>query len=343
MADDKDLVTNNSESEAGKVDASEVSGISEVSEVSEVLPPTADETTGAEMVETVKVELSPKSVGIGGALASLGTALSGYHAYLPWIALCPLWLMLALPVLVFLPMLLPIYILWLCQRRLKRDLAGYPNAAAAEQAGVVLPKERVYIQLWSQCKQRLFPLQLLLIAYDLLFAGVIFGAHYANVWASEVLRATIQFTPNWYEPTPEQVLYARHITLIYSTAGALYLLILLGCWSLTFLVLLRERLGLAVILKQGCLLVLKNLPCIAILGVLFYLIIMAIERVYAHCRLVALNNLMLGMDYFDPTLTFIAIRFYVVAVIMMTMILILARGLHLFPERKTAPQSEFRL
>ncbi len=54
---------------------------------------------------------SPITTGIGGPLAALFTGLSGYSKTLPWFYLCPVYCLVAAPLIMLFPIILPLYLL----------------------------------------------------------------------------------------------------------------------------------------------------------------------------------------------------------------------------------------
>ena len=59
---------------------------------------------------------SPITTGIGGPLAALFTGLTGYSKTLPWYLLCPIYCLIASPLILLLPIILPLYLLHVLSR-----------------------------------------------------------------------------------------------------------------------------------------------------------------------------------------------------------------------------------
>ena len=59
---------------------------------------------------------SPITTGIGGPLAALFTGLTGYSKTLPWYFLCPIYCLIASPLILLLPIILPLYLLHVLSR-----------------------------------------------------------------------------------------------------------------------------------------------------------------------------------------------------------------------------------
>ena len=68
------------------------------------------------------------------------------------------------------------------------------------------------------------------------------------------------------------------------------------------------------------------------LTALFYAIILIMERYYAHLRIIAVEAMIRGSEYFDPSVPFIVLRLYVGAVLFMTLALTLGMSLHVIPQ-----------
>lgn len=74
----------------------------------------------------LKLQLvSPVSVGVGGHFCALLNTISGIHNTIPFWALCPLWCLIFVPVCLFLPVILPIFLLYALQKGYQQR--GIPN------------------------------------------------------------------------------------------------------------------------------------------------------------------------------------------------------------------------
>ncbi len=74
--------------------------------------------------------------------------------------------------------------------------------------------------------------------------------------------------------------------------------------------------------------IIRNLPGIAVLSAIFYSAFIVIERYYAHLRISAIDAMVLGRDYFDPSLLFIFLRLYAVQAFTVSLMLVVLMSLH---------------
>lgn len=73
-------------------------------------------------------------------------------------------------------------------------------------------------------------------------------------------------------------------------------------------------------------LLLKNLPGIAMILALMYGVLMTVERYYAHYRVIAVEAMILGRTYFDPSIWFLLLRGYLVYAFLLSLVLVLIMG-----------------
>lgn len=68
----------------------------------------------------------------------------------------------------------------------------------------------------------------------------------------------------------------------------------------------------------------RNLPGVLIYLVFFSLVSFFIERQFAYFKLEALQNYMLGKDFFDPSFLFIVLRLYLVQILLSSLVMLFA-------------------
>lgn len=334
----------------------------------------------------------PVSVGIGGPLSALLAAMIGYHKSVSFWVLFPLWGMLAVVLVLLCPVLLPIYLLFMMQRRVCRlpvvtDAASADSAFKAESSKAdpstraddmttgssedapaatgpqtvddkgfgdgqehLVSSEVIYDEakvrdqelsaqarmdsflrhhnLAQSIKSHIGLLLGVLLGYYLVWGVVYFWSSTAAYRAMQAYMEAARQNHVLQIATPEQLAYANHMTAIFTISGVVLVLALVVSFALTFLGILQYR----KIAWQLVLLIGKNLPGLAMLTALFYAIILIMERYYAHLRIIAVEAMIRGSEYFDPSVPFIVLRLYVGAVLLMTLALTLGMSLHVIPQ-----------
>lgn len=334
----------------------------------------------------------PVSVGIGGPLSALLAAMTGYHKRVSFWVLFPLWGMLAFVLVLLCPVLLPIFLLYMMQRRVRRmpvvanatpdpkdestaaettetsTSSADMTASSAEDVSVATePKvvddkdfgggqehlvspEVIYdetkardqelsaqacmdsflrqLNLTQSIKSHIGLLLGVLLGYYLVWGAVYFWSSTAAYRAMQAYMEAARQNQVLQIATPEQLAYANHMTAIFTIAGVVLVLSLVVSFALTFLGILQYRR----IAWQLVLLIGKNLPGLAMLTALFYAIILIMERYYAHLRIIAVEAMIRGTEYFDPSVPFIVLRLYVGAVLLMALALTVGMSLHVIPQ-----------
>ena len=122
------------------------------------------------------------------------------------------------------------------------------------------------------------------------------------------------------------------------TIGILVLMVaMLLCFTITTVsVLCMPAVGLRVLMV-----IIKNLPGFAMILALFYGVVMIMERYYAHFRVIAVEAMIRGTSYFDPSITFIVLRLYVAQALVLTLVLMVLMSLNLLPQRFSSKRSAF--
>ncbi len=374
----------------------------------------------------------PVSIGIGGPLASLVMALTGYSRVMPWWVLCPVWGMLAVLLVFLCPVLLPLYVLWALQRSCRQRYALqllaeeteqlYATADALEEKARTAPQEdkdqdsaaaatvttnestsasaaatttttdtkataesteqadssnivddngfgdgkqhlissqvvfneaeekikleRNYermclhlarLHLGAEIKSHLGTILLALCGYYAVAVAVFYGVTSASAVALNEYMAKAKENPVLQIATPEQIAYANNMTAIF-TIGILVLMVaMLLCFTITTVsVLCMPAVGLRVLMV-----IIKNLPGFAMILALFYGVVMIMERYYAHFRVIAVEAMIRGTSYFDPSITFIVLRLYVAQALVLTLVLMVLMSLNLLPQRFSSKRSAF--
>lgn len=331
----------------------------------------------------------PVSVGIGGPLSALLAAISGYHKQVSFWVLFPLWGMLAFVLVILCPVLLPLYLLYMMQRRVRRmpveaNATAEPKAeslkadtstssddmtaSSAKEASVATEPEAVdnkdlgegqehlvspeviydeakvrdqelsaqacmdsflrQLNLTQSIKSHIGLLLGVLLGYYLVWGVVYFWSSTAAYRAMQAYMEAARQNQVLQIATPEQLAYANHMTAIFTIVGVVLVLSLVVSFALTFLGILQYRR----IAWQLVLLIGKNLPGLAMLTALFYAIILIMERYYAHLRIIAVEAMIRGSEYFDPSVPFIVLRLYVGAVLLMALALTVGMSLHVIPQ-----------
>lgn len=257
------------------------------------------------------------------------SGLTGYHPKVPWWCLCPVWFLLAVPVTLIAPPAMPLIVLAFLQRawrkssQLPLDAAGL-NAVQLRFIGINLGEVLRY-------KRRL--LMVLVICYYLIALGGSYILGAAMQSALDLYIAKAQASQALQIATPEQVQYSNsvmHYIALYLLALVLTIVVICATTIIALLttpdtsgarVLEFERIVPAVIT-----LLVKNLPGIAMILALMYGVLMTVERYYAHYRVIAVEAMVLGRTYFDPSIWFLLLRGYLVYAFLLSLVLVLIMG-----------------
>lgn len=333
------------------------------------------------------LEIKAINVGIGGPLAALGTGLSGFSKTLPFKALCPLYGLLAVPLILLFPIALPLYLLKLsAAQKLKEcsyekelyDFCVQQEAQALnslkesedippEEALEGISKEDVarasaHAQdieqqiLYEKEQQALldkmvgqemsvFKLKdfikahrallvvMTVIYYVALVLIFMLSSHFIDEAMARYVIAAQQ-SQVLQIATAEQLAYSNSVVNIITCAGAAVILLLCLSFALVFAMALKFQVHSAQVhsyLKLAFSAILKNLPGLGVLCAMLYALFIIIERYYSHLRMIALEAIVLGQDYFDPSLAFMALRCYVIYAFALSFALVLLMSLHLLP------------
>ncbi len=272
-----------------------------------------------------------RSTGIGGPLLCLVSGLSGWHPKVAWWCLSPLWFVLLVPLTLVAPPALPIILLFWLQRSW-RHAAELPLAVDPRDDSAVKLR-LVALDLGAVLRQQRHLLMGLVMAYYLIAIGGSFILSSALQSALNLYMAQAQAHKVLQIATPEQIAYSNsvvHYIALYLIVVALTIITIFATTIVALFtskdpagtqVLALPRLASAVATLLG-----KNLPGIAMILALFYGVIMTVERYYAHFRIVAVEAMILGQDYFDPSIWFLLLRGYLIQAFFVALVLVLFMG-----------------
>lgn len=171
--------------------------------------------------------------------------------------------------------------------------------------------------------------------------------------------------------TAEQVAYGQAVVNIISMAGLAILIAVIICFASVCITVLKDmassvdlsKLGLSASSKDAASssnganessvnpvqfiglgsawsLFFKNLPGFAVVLAFFYAVFTICERYYANLRMIALEAMVLGNEYFDPSVLFMLIRMYVVFALCVALLMVVLMSLHVIPLSHRDPKSK---
>lgn len=343
------------------------------------------------------IEVKPINVGIGGPLSALGAGLSGFSKALPWWALCPLYGVLATPLILLLPVLLPLWLLKVLSKQ-ERPVGHYEQEVAAfkERFGHEIQKSaqtektqaRIQVvvdesvegispedvarakdnasKLDRQLAQEQAQVQLSFSLVSHAMQGFKLGAfitrnklllalttlaYYATLAVAFVLssnlinqameRYIVQASKSQVLQiaTAEQLAYSNSVVNILTWAGLVVVLLLLVSFALVLSKavqeqvqsLAQEEISIGSVRSLVMSVILKNLPGLGVLCAILYAAFITIERYYSHFRMLAIEAMVLGQEYFDPSLVFMGLRCYALYAFMVSLAIVILMSLHLIP------------
>lgn len=241
---------------------------------------------------------SPRPLGVGCPLYALGCALIGYNSSLRRLSILILFYPVIALITLICPMLLPLYL----KSQIKEPQGPVKEGGTGLSAWFMILGEAVYLAAGFGIMETA--------------SGYIdeAAAQYAQK-ASE--HKVLQIA------TPEQLEFASSITW-YASAAALIIVILM-------LILMALTLGRSIDRSQGARLarqaVLYNLPGFMLNLALGWAGFLMIERFFAHFKMVAVEAMLTGADYFNPALPFLLLRSYAASVLFITLCLMLMMSL----------------
>lgn len=281
----------------------------------------------------------PKSVlcstGIGGPLLCLVSGLTGWHPKISWAILCPIWCVLCVPLTLLFPPLLPIFVLFALQRFWRKS-AQLPLSAAA-----LSPVQLRFAGLHLGsilCSRRRLLMGLVILYYLIAFAGgrILDGAMQA---ALELYIAQAQAHRALQIATPEQLNYSNAVVSYIAIYLVVMVLTIIAIFATTIVACLstKDNSALRVLTFESqptavFTLLLKNLPGLVMILALMYGVIMTVERYYAHLRVIAVDAMVLGNEYFDPSIWFLLLRVYLIYAFFISIVLVLLMGAGLLPK-----------
>lgn len=395
---------------------------------------------------------SPITTGIGGPLAGLFTGLSGYSQTLPWYYLCPIYCLIAAPLIVLFPIILPLYLLHVLSARYRlshtkkgafedvlnhnsqhaasnsdaaaaatasgeaaaatasgsnADASAVANGAASPGADVRLSddeKEAKRIaarskhiedeskhEIESLARDHEFvatalaryntaafisahmkTLALSLLSYYVVFFSTFVVAAFAISNAMMIYVEKAKTSHQLQIATAEQLAYANAVNSVLTIAGIVIFVTILMIFAVVFVSAIKDVTinaakseaqqaeaegrgnAAAQIAAQGEAIsklgtfstavatVLKNLPGLALLMCILYAVFVIVERYYAHMRVTAIEAMVLGQPYFDPSLPFIVIRLYIIYAFCLAFASVILMALHALPMHHRKAKAELK-
>lgn len=240
---------------------------------------------------------SPRSLGVGCPLYALGCALIGYNSSLRRFAIFILFYPLIAIVTLICPMLLPLYLKFKI-----KDGAKAENGQTG--FGFLVLSELVYLGAGYGILQTASSL-----------ADKAMERYAQAASEHEVLQIA----------TPEQLEFASSVTFYSSVAGLLIVVLMLVLMALTLGRGIDKARG-AALARQA---VLYNLPGFMLILALFWAAFLMIERYFAHFKMIAVEAMLTGAEYFNPAVPFLLLRSYAVSVLFITLCLMLMMSLGL--------------
>lgn len=292
--------------------------------------------------EDAEVAAQISSTGIGGPLLCLLSGLSGWHPKVSWWVLCPLWFIVAVPLTLLCPPFLPLLIMVALQRSWRQD-AKLPLARSGFSP---LQLSFMSLHLGAVLKQKCRLLLILVAVYYLIAIGGSYLLGSAIDAATAVYVAQAQAHQALQIATPEQIRYSNSVVNYISLYLLVLMLTIIVLFASTIVVLLstKDEQGHKVLAleKTGTAvsaLFFKNLPGFAMILALMYAVFMTVERYYAHLRVVAIEAMVLGREYFDPSVWFLLLRGYLSEAFFISLVLIVLMSCGLIARsHQRAPQ-----
>lgn len=147
--------------------------------------------------------------------------------------------------------------------------------------------------------------------------------------------------------TQEQLDYANSVVNIITGAGALMLIMMLITFALVTLKAIKYALNQSNFNQElgselqaslssslGSMVfkvLLVNLPGMGVLAAMMYACFINLERYYSHLRMIAMEDMVLGQEYFDPSWLFLGIRAYLIYAFVLAFALVIFMSLHILP------------
>lgn len=275
------------------------------------------------------------STGIGGPLLCLVSGLTGWHPKISWAILCPIWCVLCVPLTLLFPPFLPIFVLFALQRFWRKS-AQLPLSAAA-LSPVQLRFAGLHLGAILGSRRRLL-MGLVILYYLIAFTGgrILDGAMQA---ALELYIAQAQAHRALQIATLEQLNYSNSVVSYIAIYLVVMVLTIIAIFATTIVACLctKDNSALRVLTFESqptavFTLLLKNLPGLVMILALMYGVIMTVERYYAHLRVIAVEAMVLGNEYFDPSIWFLLLRGYLIYAFFISIVLVLLMGAGLLPK-----------
>lgn len=238
---------------------------------------------------------------VGEGIRTLGQAAVGVFPGLRSMALTPLACFIFVPLCLLLPV----------------AAVHYANCMRAGGRGA--ERARTYPQARPERRSRLAAAVLLSLLWWLLAYMLVQLLGMQVDEAAAVYARQVQGSNQLQIGTPEQLEFSQAVLRYAMIYGFLALMALAMIWSLTQNVIGGDPDG-------GCLRGLSglmlNLPLMLLYAGLYTLAEYFVEQQFAHYKMAALEQLMLGREYRDPGLPFLVIRLYLAHVFLSAMLVI---------------------
>lgn len=346
------------------------------------------------------IEIKPINIGIGGPLSALLTGFTGVNKNLPWWSVCPLYFVLASPLVLLCPILLPLWLLKVIadskidsksyheiainehlellehsQQRIdklneekaatlksiehdKTESMGSVDVTLARVRKSLLDEQMAHEKLANKLKFHLVSVALAQFKISafiksnfitLLFSTLAYygGLVLAFVMSSSLINdAMMRYMSLAAErkvlqiATQEQLDYANSVVNIIAWAGVFVLVMIISSFALVTIKALNYALKdnqvhgaymrdslLSLMIKT----LVINLPGMGVLIAMIYACFINLERYYSHLRMIAMESMVLGQDYFDPTWLFLGLRLYIIYAFALALVSVILMSWHILP------------
>ena len=138
--------------------------------------------------------------------------------------------------------------------------------------------------------------------------------------------------------TQEQLEYANSVVNIISWAGVFVVLMIISSFAVVIVKAIKFALSesqkaqingslFSLVVKT----ILVNLPGMGVLVAMLYACFINLERYYSHLRMIAMEAMVLGQEYFDPTWLFLGLRCYLIYAFALALAIVLLMSWSIVP------------
>ena len=349
------------------------------------------------------IELKPINVGIGGPLSALLTGLTGVSKSLPWWAVCPLYFVLAAPLILLCPVLLPLWLLktiadskvdeqsyhelsvkeqWedlqvnqtvisklsqekeseAKQNNQSDDIEGIGNKDVnlAKVRSALLDEQVAQEKLRGKLSFHLVSIALaklsmadfikhsyvtLIVSTLVYYCGLVLSFVMSSSLIEEAMARYLSLASErkvLQIATQEQLEYANSVVNIISWAGVFVVLMIISSFAVVIVKAIKFALSesesesqkaqingslFSLVVKT----ILVNLPGMGVLVAMLYACFINLERYYSHLRMIAMEAMVLGQEYFDPTWLFLGLRCYLIYAFALALAIVLLMSWSIVP------------